>query len=277
MYICIVRLIKQNNNKLINKIMKNQVNNSQSTAAVNSANITLNAWSMSETAWKSMEINDETFNEFKLSVDSLYMFLVRAISDSKINSCIWFTACGREYCFQFAKNDDGYIVLEETMSGSDHEYYMGDRKRFTFGNINDFADRLCNIIADYYYGIYAAEENVTEVEVSETPVLDEAPSLDEAPCLEDDITEEGYSIMGLNYLRETMVDADIEDIVDEAYEEVSNDLYVWLNELFRCGECPKDEFMDTMWAYAWDIIRIGGCLMRLLRLKPDIILSSMIL
>jgi hypothetical protein len=227
-----------------------------------------------------MEINDETFNEFKLSVDSLYMFLVRAISDSKINSCIWFTACGREYCFQFAKNDDGYIVLEETMSGSDHEYYMGDRKRFTFGNINDFADRLCNIIADYYYGIYAAEENVTEAEISEAPVLDEAPCLEETPCLEedytieevcdgfyeivfnddedDDITEEGYSVSGLNYLRETMVDADIEDIVDEAYEEVSNDLYVWLNELFRCGECPKNEFMDTMWAYTWDIIRDRG-------------------
>lgn len=241
--------------------MKNQVNNSQSTAAVNSANITLNAWSMSETAWKSMEINDETFNEFKLSVDSLYMFLVRAISDSKINSCFILKdsssqECG--YCFCFSKNEDGYIVVTEEWSGSDHEYYMGDRKRFTFGNISDFADRLCDIIADYYYGICEAEAVNNAVEVSEAPSLDEAPTLEDTPILEDDITEEGYSIMGLNYLRETMVDADIEDIVDEAYEEVSNDLYVWLNELFRCGECPKNEFMDTMWAYAWDIIRDRG-------------------
>lgn len=235
--------------------MQNQVNNSQSTAAVNSANITLNAWSMSETAWKSMEINDETFNEFKLSVDSLYMFLVRAISDSKINSCFILkdsSSQGCGYCFIFSKNEDGYIVVTEEWSGSDHEYYMGDRKRFTFGNISDFADRLCDIIADYYYGFCEAEAANNAAEVSETPMLDEAP------CLEDDITEEGYSVSGLNYLRETMVDADMEDIVDEAYEEVSNDLYVWLNELFRSGECPKDEFMDTMWAYAWDIIRDRG-------------------
>ena len=85
-----------------------------------------------------------------------------------------------------------------------------------------------------------------------------AKKIDVAPSLEDDITEEGYSVSGLNYLRENMVDADMEDIVDEAYEQVSNDLYVWLNELFRSGECPKDEFMDTMWAYAWDIIRDRG-------------------
>lgn len=256
--------------------MYNNVNNSQSTAAVNSANITLSAWSKSETAWKSMEINDETFNEFKLSVDSLYMFLVRAISDSKINSCFILKdsssqECG--YCFCFSKNEDGYIVVTEEWSGSDHEYYMGDRKRFTFGNISDFADRLCDIIADYYYGICEAEAANNAAEVSEAPCLEQAPCLEDDYTIEevcdgfyeivfndedDDITEEGYSIMGLNYLRETMVDADMEDIVDEAYEEVSNDLYVWLNELFRCGECPKDEFMDTMWAYAWDIIRDKG-------------------
>ena len=158
---------------------------SQSTEARNSANITLNAWSMSETSWKSMEINGETFNEFKLSVNSLYMFLVRAISDSKIKSCIWFTACGREYCFLFAKNEDGYIVAKETMSGNDQEFYMGERKRFTFGNISDFADRLCDIIADYYYGIYAAEENISETEISEAPSLNDTHSLDEAPMLVD--------------------------------------------------------------------------------------------
>lgn len=277
MYICNVRINKQIINNKNKNSMCNNVNNSQSTAAVNSANVSikLSAYFSSEFGYRRMYITDDTFNDFKLKNDSLYMFLVRAISDSKIHThfILEDSTHTNRFCFSFSKNEDGYIVVTEEWSGSDHEYYMGDRKRFTFGNISDFADRLCDIIADYYYGIYAAEENITEAEVSEAPSLDQAPSLEDDYTIEevcdgfyeivfndedDDITEEGYSIMGLNYLRENMVDADIEDIVDEAYEEVSNDLYVWLNELFRCGECPKNEFMDTMWAYAWDIIRDRG-------------------
>ena len=227
--------------------MKNQVNNSQSTAAVNSANITLNAWSMSETAWKSMEINDETFNEFKLSVDSLYMFLVRAISDSKINSCFILKdnstqGCG--YCFCFSKNEDGYIVVTEEWSGSDHEYYMGDRKRFTFGNINDFADRLCDIIADYYYGIYAAEENISETDISEAPVLDEAPCLEE-----DEFTEEGYSVAGLAYVRENTSEVYMDDIIKEVAE------FHWDFESVvkesRWTRFTNDSFRELIWSTCW--------------------------
>ena len=191
--------------------------NSQSAAAVNSANVSikLSAYVSSEFGYRRMNINDETFNEFKLSVDSLYMFLVRAISDSKINThfILEDSTHTYRYCFCFSKNEEGYIVVTEDWSGSDHEYYMGDRKRFTFGNISDFADRLCNIIEDYYYIIV---ENIIE----EAPALDDAPSLDEAPSLEenDDITEEGYSVAGLKYLAETMpvvpVDAIIEGVND---------------------------------------------------------------
>ena len=239
--------------------MRNQVNNSQSTAAVNSANITLSAWSKTNFAWKSMEINDETFNSFKLS-SSLFMFLAEAMSDSKINTCFILKDSSSQKCgyyFCLSKNDDGYIVVTEEWSGSDYEYYMGNKKRFTDGNIGIFADRLYDIIADYYYGIYEAEAANNAAEVSEAPCLDEAPSLEEWSEITG-LNEDYMSLDGLKYLRETMVDADMEDIVDEAYEEVSNDLYVWLNELFRSGECPKDEFMDTMWTYAWDIIRDRG-------------------
>ena len=177
--------------------MRNQVNNSQSTAAVNSANITLSAWSKTNFAWKSMEINDETFNGFKLS-SSLFMFLAEAIMDSKINTYFILkdsSSQGCGYCFCLSKNDDGYIVVTEDWSGSDHEYYMGNKKRFTDGNIGVFADHLYDIIADYYYGIYEAEAANNAAEVSEAPCLEEAPCLDETKILEDFCTNEASKIM----------------------------------------------------------------------------------
>lgn len=183
--------------------MYNNVNNSQSTAAVNSANITLTAWSKSNFACKSMEITDETFNGLKLS-SSLFMFLAEAISDSKINTYFILkdsSSQGCGYCFCLSKNDDGYIVVTEDWSGSDHEYYMGNKKRFTDGNIGIFADRLYDIIADFYYGIYEAEAANNAAEVSETPCLDEAPCLEQAPVLdekkilEDFCTNEASKIM----------------------------------------------------------------------------------
>ena len=228
--------------------------NSQSAAAKNSANITLNAWSMSETAWKSMEINDETFDEFKLSVDSLYMFIVRAISDSKINSCFILKdsssqECG--YCFCFSKNEDGYIVVTEEWSGSDHEYYMGDRKRFTFGNISDFADRLCDIIADYYYAIIEAEKIITEAEVSEAPALEETPSLEEAPVLEEDndITEEGYSVAGLAYVKENTSEVSMADIIRAVAEEHWN--FESVVKESQWTRFTNDSFRDLIWSTCW--------------------------
>lgn len=210
--------------------------NSQSAAAENSANVSikLSAYVSSEFGYRRMNINDDAFNGFKLS-SSLFMFLAEAISDSKINTHLILedSTHTNRYCFCFSKNENGYIVVTEDWSGSDHEYYMGNKKRFTSGNIGIFADRLYDIIADYYYGIYAAEENITEAEVSEAPVLDEAPSLDEKKILEDFCTNEASKIMfaGLTsvaltneefymydyeYLYDYLVDAGFD--ADRAYE-----------------------------------------------------------
>ena len=254
MYICIVRLIKQNNNKLINKIMKNQVNNSQSTAAVNSANITLSAWSKTDFAWKSMEITDETFNGFKLS-SSLFMFLAEAISNSKINTYFILkdsSSQGCGYCFCLSKNDDGYIVVTEDWSGSDHEYYMGNKKRFTDGNIGIFADRLYDIIADFYYGIYEAEAVNNAVEVSEAPSLEQAHSLDETPMLEEnDITEDGYSVAGLAYVRESLEDVDVVSMVKDSMGNLFNDPYTMEN-IMRGGVLDQEKFADALWNIVWE-------------------------
>lgn len=240
--------------------MCNNVNNSQSTAAVNSANITLSAWSKSNFAWKSMEITDETFNGLKLS-SSLFMFLAEAISDSKINTYFILkdsSSQGCGYCFCFSKNEDGYIVVTEEWSGSDHEYYMGNKKRFTDGNIGIFADRLYDIIADFYYGIYEAEAANNAAEVSETPCLDEAPCLEQAPVLdeapmleEDDITEDGYSVAGLAYVRENLWDVEVMPMLKESMGNLFNDPYTMEN-IMRGGVLDQEKFTDALWDIVWE-------------------------
>lgn len=177
--------------------MENTMINSQSAAAKNSANVSINlSYVSSEFRPRRMNITDDTFSGCKLSSD-LFKFLVEAISDSKINTFIILedSTHTNRYCFCFSKDNDGNIVVTEDWSGSDYEYSMGGRKRFTSGNISYFAERLYDIISDYYYGIYAEEENITEDEVSEAPALEEAPALDEKKILEDFCTNEASKIM----------------------------------------------------------------------------------
>lgn len=277
MYICIVRLIKQIINNKNKNSMLNQVMNSQSTEARNSAvesnaNVVKQAKKIVKAAMKKANESNIIYKsrndgagrwyvtaELPTESNSFsYNITVERIEEMMGMSSTWSritrTGNGDMYVFQNVLLDAVCDCLNETLS-----------KLCSF--FNDLNERMEERNKE-------AEAANNAAEVSEAPSLDEAPSLEDDYTIEevcdgfyeivfnddeeDDITEEGYSVRGLNYLRETMVDADIEDIVDEAYEEVSNDLYVWLNELFRCGECPKNEFMDTMWAYAWDIIRDRG-------------------
>ena len=247
--------------------------NSQSAAAVNSANVSINlSYVSSEFRPRRMNITDDTFNSFKLSSD-LFKFLVEAISDSKINTFIILedSTHTNRYCFCFSKDNDGNIVVTEDWSGSDYEYSMGGKKRFTSGNIGCFADRLYDIIADYYYAIIEAEENITEDEISEAPELEAAPELETEPCLNDlslglgdsywseapaldednDITEEGYSVAGLNYLTETMPVVPVDAIVEGVNEYFSDCYAVARNRCMGFYECGFEEFCDIVWSYVW--------------------------
>ena len=224
-----------------------QLNNSQSAAAVNSANVSINlSYVSSEFRPRRMNITDDTFNGFKLSSD-LFNFLVEAISDSKINTFIILedSTHTNRYCFCFSKDNDGNIVVTEDWSGSDYEYSMGGRKRFTSGNIGYFAERLYDIIADYYYGIYAAEENITEAEVSEAPALEEAPMLEE----DEDITDEGYSVAGLAYVKENTSEVSMADIIRAVAEEHWN--FESVVKESQWTRFTNDSFRDLIWSTCW--------------------------
>ena len=247
--------------------------NSQSAAAKNSANVSISlSYVSSEFRPKRMNITDNTFSGFKLSSD-LFKFLAEAISDSKINTFLILedSTHTNRYCFCFSKDNDGNIVVTEDWSGSDYEYSMGGRKRFTSGNIGYFAEQLYDIISDYYYGIYAVEAVNNAVEVSEAPALEKAPELEAEPCLNDlslglgdsywsetpaldednDITEEGYSVAGLEYLAETMPVVPVDAIVEGVNEYFSDCYAVARNRCMGFYECGFEEFCDIVWSYVW--------------------------
>lgn len=239
--------------------MRNQVNNSQSTEARNSAISNMfskkSVLDFAVYAYNKMAKSPNgNSDNFSVVVGDGYRITMNCGMDE--NECRLVLNIYLE-----EKNGNRYVQMREYHSGwadMATEYMAcGSWKSVVVYAIKDAIESMVSKILDNY--IMEGDKYSIALWENMTGMVYEAPSLEEAPCLEeDDITDEGYSIMGLNYLRETMVDADMEDIVDEAYEEVSNDLYVWLNELFRSGECPKDKFMDTMWTYAWDIIRDRG-------------------
>ena len=247
--------------------------NSQSAAAVNSANVSISlSYVSSEFRPRRMNITDDTFNGFKLSSD-LFKFLAEAISDSKINTFLILenSTHTNRYCFCFSKDNDGNIVVTEDWSGSDYEYSMGGKKRFTSGNIGYFAEHLYDIIADYYYAIIEAEENINEAKVSEAPALEKAPELEAEPCLNDlslglgdsywsetpaldednDTTAEGYSVAGLEYLAETMPVVPVDAIVEGVNEYFSDCYAVARNRCMGFYECGFEEFCDIVWSYVW--------------------------
>ena len=221
--------------------------NSQSAAAKNSANVSINlSYVSSEFRPRRMNITDDTFNGFKLSSD-LFKFLAEAISDSKINTFLILedSTHTNRYCFCFSKDNDGNIVVTEDWSGSDYEYSMGGRKRFTSGNIGYFAERLYDIISDYYYGIYAAEENITENDISEAPALEEAPELEE----DNDIAEEGYSVDGLAYVKENTSEVSMADIIRAVAEEHWN--FESVVKESQWTRFTNDSFRDLIWSTCW--------------------------
>lgn len=86
----------------------------------------------------------------------------------------------------------------------------------------------------------------------EAPELEDAPELEEAPMLEEDnFTEEGYSVAGLNYLAETMPVVPVDAIVEGVNEYFSDCYAVARNRCMGFYECDFEEFCDIVWSYVW--------------------------
>ena len=159
------------------------------------------------------------------------------------------------------KNGNRYVQMREYHSGwadMATEYMAcGSWKSVVVYAIKDAIESMVSKVLDNY--IKDGDKwSIAEWEKLSGMVY-MAPSLEEAPMLEDDITDEGYSIMGLNYLSDTMYNFDVGEVVKETFNDIYYDVYIWGCELFRSNNaCPIDTFMDTMWAYAWDNIRDRG-------------------
>ena len=74
-----------------------------------------------------------------------------------------------------------------------------------------------------------------------------APELEE----DNDITEEGYSMRGLEYLAETMPVVPVDAIIEGVNEYFSDCYAVAHNRCMGFYECGFEEFCDIVWSYVW--------------------------
>ena len=241
--------------------------NSQSAAAVNSAKTSfmLSASTMFPFfGYNEKEITDE------LNKIDILTFIAQSIRECKAKAQFILEFGDERYTMFLHKDDRGYYVTVSETSSKTVQRPVKEIKRHYFfcerltrNNIDGIANYVYGIVADYYYGygIYEAPE------LEETPSLDQAPSLEEDYTIEEvcdgfyeivfndgednDITEEGYSVRGLEYLAETMPVVPVDAIVEGVNEYFSDCYAVARNRCMGFYECDFEEFCDIVWSYVW--------------------------
>lgn len=223
--------------------------NSQSTAAVNSAKTSflLSATTMSPF----FDYNKKEITE--LNKTDLVRFITNSICVGKTSTHFILEFGDERYCIYLNKDGRGYYVtVVETSSKTVQRpvkeiiRHNFDCFRLTEKNINNIATYVYDLVADYFYGVYDAETANTEAEISEAPVLDEAPSLEE-----DEITEDGYSVAGLEYVRENLWDVEVMPMLKESMGVLFNDPYTMEN-IMRGGVLDQEKFADALWDVVWE-------------------------
>lgn len=157
----------------------------------------------------------------------------------------------KNYNVDYTIFDDGKVNMEK--SGS----IDLDFKVLKGTNINKAVWAITRALEELpYYFVTSIDSNeieaIEDAEISEAPVLDEAPSLEEAPMLyEDDITDEGYFIKGLAYVRESLEDVDVVSMVKESMGDLFNDPYT-MESVMRGGVFDQEKFADALWSIVWE-------------------------
>lgn len=255
MYICIVRLIKQkiNNKKII--VMSNQVNNSQSTAAVNSANV-------------SNVINSNNYFSIIRRVDGSYRSVPTTDCQNLWDNIFEILKMKGNESIITVNRDDFYMSVNigRNMLGTyslygrfsngtgDYKYVqvVTDVKVWRGKNINLIAHAILEFIEESYNEYIKAAGVNAVAEVSEAPNLEQAPTLEETPMLEqDDITEDGYSVAGLKYVRENLWDVEIVPMIKESMGDLFNDPYTMEN-IMRGGVLDQEKYTDALWDIVWE-------------------------
>ena len=158
--------------------------NSQSAAAVNSAKTSfmLSASTMFPFfGYNEKEITDE------LNKIDIVNFIAQSVRECKVKAQFILEFGDERYTMFLHKDDRGYYVTVSETSSKTVQRPVKEIKRHYFfcsrltrKNIDDIANYIYGIVADYYYG-YG---------IYEAPALEEAPSLDQAPSLEEDAVVE---------------------------------------------------------------------------------------
>lgn len=175
------------------------------------------------------------------------------------------------------RNETGTYSLMTRCKNSNEEpkfaEVVTDVKVWRGKNINIIAHAILEAIIDAYNEAVAKYYEPEDSTINEAPMVEEAPSLEEAPALDEDytieevcdgfyeivfndeedndITEEGYSVAGLNYLAETMPVVPVDAIVEGVNEYFSDCYTVARNRCMGFYECDFEEFCDIVWSYVW--------------------------
>ena len=229
--------------------MRNQVNNSQSAAAVNSANVVVSYIDVRPKGgnykWQVEKIN--AINEF---------FNAEFFSDDFESARVEIIVNSKEV---FPRLYMGDVRLQPK---NNKPFMAKNSGAGMFKEMNDMVTTMAVIYdmleCDFYpfpAVKYEWKENFLKergLEVYMT-LFDETPELDEAPMLEedDDITEEGYSVAGLKYVAENMPVVPVDAIVEGVNEYFSDCYAVARKRCMGFYECDFEEFCDIVWSYVW--------------------------
>ena len=253
--------------------MENKIMNSQSAAAVNSAVSKIfskkSVLDLAVLAYKRME-KSPNGNSDKISVVVGDGYRVTMDCGMDKNECRLVLNIYLE-----EKNGNRYVRMREYHSGwadMATEYMScGSWKSVVVYAIKDAIESMVSKILDNYikdgdkYCI-ALWEDMTGM-VYMAPALEEAPMLEEDYTIEEvcngfyeivfndeednDITEEGYSVAGLEYLAETMPVVPVDAIVEGVNDYFSDCYAVARNRCMGFYECDFEEFCDIVWSYVW--------------------------
>ena len=170
--------------------MENTMINSQSAAAINSAKTSfmLSASTMFPFfGYNEKEITDE------LNKIDIVNFIAQAVRECKVKAQFILEFGDERYTMFLCKDDRGYYITVSETSSKTVQRPVKEIKRHYFfcsrltrNNIDDIANYIYGIVADYYYGYGIYEAPALE----EATVLEETPSLDQAPSLEEDAVVE---------------------------------------------------------------------------------------
>ena len=252
MYICNVRLIKQKNKQKIKKlIVMEKMINSQSAAAVNSAVSKIfskkSVLDLAVLAYKRME-KSPNGNSDKISVVVGDSYRVTMDCGMDKNECYLVLNIYLE------EKSGRYIKISEYHSGwadMATEYMAcGSWKSVVVYAIKDAIESMVSKILDDY--IKEGDKWSIALWEDMTGMVYIAPALEEAPALgeDDDITEEGYSVEGIAYVKENNSEVSMADIIREVAEEHWD--FESVVKESQWTRFTNDSFRDLIWSTCWN-------------------------